>query len=75
VQDRYGTSEVLRLENVDRPEPAAGKVLVKVATVSINAADWHIMRGKPRVARLMDAASSAALSRASESAAATSPAP
>jgi NADPH:quinone reductase-like Zn-dependent oxidoreductase len=54
VQDRYGTSEVLRLENVDRPEPVAGQVLVKVAAASVNAADWHIMRGEPRVARLMD---------------------
>jgi len=29
-------------------------VLVRVAAASVNAADWHIMRGEPRVARLMD---------------------
>ena len=27
---------------------------MKVAAASVNAADWHIMRGEPRVARLMD---------------------
>ena len=54
VQDIYGTSDVLRLEDVDRPEPAAGEVLVRIAAASVNAADWHIMRGEPRVARLMD---------------------
>ena len=54
VQDVYGTSAVLRLEDVDRPEPAAGEVLVRVAAASVNAADWHIMRGEPRIARLMD---------------------
>jgi len=54
VQDIYGTSDVLRLEEVDRPEPVAGEVLVRIAAASINAADWHIMRGEPRVARLMD---------------------
>jgi len=54
VQDVYGTSAVLRLDEVDRPEPATGQVLVRVAAASVNAADWHIMRGEPRIARLMD---------------------
>ena len=54
VQDIYGTSDVLRLDDVDRPEPAGGEVLVRIAAASVNAADWHIMRGEPRVARLMD---------------------
>ena len=54
VQDVYGPSAVLRLDEVDRPEPAAGQVLVRVAAASVNAADWHIMRGEPKVARLMD---------------------
>ena len=54
VQDIYGTSDVLRVDEVDRPQPAAGEVLVRIAAASVNAADWHIMRGEPRVARLMD---------------------
>src|SRR6478752_7106661 len=54
VQDVYGTCVVLRLDEVDRPDPAAGQVLVRVAAASVNAADWHIMRGEPKVARLMD---------------------
>lgn len=54
VQDVYGTSEVLRLAEVERPQPAADEVLVRIAAASVNAADWHIMRGEPKVARLMD---------------------
>ena len=54
VQDIYGTSDVLRVDEVDRPKPAGGEVLVRIAAASVNAADWHIMRGEPRVARLMD---------------------
>ena len=54
VQDIYGPSEVLRLEDVDRPEPAAGEELVRITAASVNAADWHLMRGEPRIARLMD---------------------
>ncbi len=54
VQDIYGTSDVLRIEDVDRPEPTHGEVLVRIVAASVNAADWHIMRGEPRIARLMD---------------------
>jgi NADPH:quinone reductase-like Zn-dependent oxidoreductase len=54
VQDSYGPSDVLRVEDVDTPVPAADEVLVRIAAASVNAADWHIMRGEPRIARLMD---------------------
>jgi NADPH:quinone reductase-like Zn-dependent oxidoreductase len=34
--------------------PTGDEVLVRIFAASINAADWHIMRGEPRIARLMD---------------------
>ena len=52
VQDEYGSAEVLRLAEVEDPVPGPGEVLVRVAAASVNAADWHLMRGEPRVARL-----------------------
>jgi NADPH:quinone reductase-like Zn-dependent oxidoreductase len=52
VQDRYGSADVLELREVERPEPATGEVLVRVRAASVNAADWHIMRGDPYFARL-----------------------
>ncbi|HEX7308435.1 NAD(P)-dependent alcohol dehydrogenase [Lentzea sp.] len=52
VQDRYGSADVLELREVDRPVPAQGEVLVRVRASSVNAADWHIMRGDPYFARL-----------------------
>lgn len=54
VQDSYGGPEVLRLADVPDPEPGPGEVLVKVAASSVNAADWHVMRGDPLIARRMD---------------------
>lgn len=54
VQDRYGGPDVLRLAEVPHPVPGQGDVLVRVEAMSINARDWHVMRGEPRVARLMD---------------------
>ncbi|NUT52303.1 MAG: NAD(P)-dependent alcohol dehydrogenase [Saccharothrix sp.] len=52
VQDRYGSSDLLRLEEVDTPTPGDDEVLVRVRAAAVNAADWHIMRGDPRLARL-----------------------
>lgn len=52
AQDRYGAPDALRLRDVDRPAPAGGEVLVRVHAASVNALDWHYMRGDPYVARL-----------------------
>ncbi len=54
VQDRYGPPEALRVARVPRPVPGPGQVLVRVAAASVNARDWHVMRGDPYVARLAD---------------------
>ncbi|MFE0629304.1 NAD(P)-dependent alcohol dehydrogenase [Streptomyces sp. NPDC058864] len=53
VQKRFGPPEVLRLEDVDRPEAGPGEVLVRVRAAAVNPYDWHMMRGDPYVARLM----------------------
>lgn len=52
TQDRYGSPDVLRLRDVPRPEIGDDGVLVRVRAVSLNAVDWHLMRGAPFVARL-----------------------
>ena len=57
VQDRYGSPDVLELRDVDKPVAADNEVLVRVRAASVNARDWHLMRGDPYVARLMDSSS------------------
>lgn len=54
IQTRYGGPEVLRLAQRPRPRPSEGEVLVRVRAASVNARDWHVMRGEPRLARLLD---------------------
>jgi NADPH:quinone reductase-like Zn-dependent oxidoreductase len=54
VQHRYGTvpEEVLRLERITRPRPAAGEVLVKVLAAGVDRGTWHMMAGQPYLMRL-----------------------
>ncbi len=51
VHHRYGTPDVLRIEDVPEPTPAADEVLVRVHAASINPLDWHAVTGLPLVAR------------------------
>ena len=52
VYDRYGPPDVLRVEDVPLPSPAAGQVRVKIAATSVNLSDWECLRGSPAYARL-----------------------
>ena len=52
VRDRYGSPEVLRVEDVPMPTPAAGQVRVRVAATSVNLSDWECLRGSPAYARI-----------------------
>lgn len=49
----YGSADMLELETISVPGPAAGEVLVRVRATSVNPYDWHNMRGEPRLARIM----------------------
>jgi len=51
--NRYGGPEVLTLSEIPKPVPSENEVLIKVKAASLNAADWHIMRGLPRFYRLV----------------------
>ena len=50
---RYGAAEDLKLEEIDAPVLEPGHVIVRVRAASVNAGDWRLMRGWPRVARPM----------------------
>ena len=49
---RYGNPEVLQLEEVPIPQPKPKEVKVKVKALSLNPAEWHIMRATIWMIRL-----------------------
>jgi NADPH:quinone reductase-like Zn-dependent oxidoreductase len=52
VQDRYGSSEVLRLAHVPRPVIEDDEVLVDVSAAGLDRGTEHLMTGKPYAMRL-----------------------
>jgi NADPH:quinone reductase-like Zn-dependent oxidoreductase len=53
VYRTYGSPDVLRCEELEKPTPKDNEVLIKVCAASVNPLDSHLMRGKPYVARLI----------------------
>ncbi|MEP6798180.1 MAG: NAD(P)-dependent alcohol dehydrogenase, partial [Lapillicoccus sp.] len=53
VQDGYGTSDILRLAQVARPEIGPRDVLIAVRAAGLDRGTWHLMQGKPRLLRLV----------------------
>jgi len=55
VQEGYGTPDVLKLREVEMPAFGDDGVLVEVHAASVNALDWHLMRGVPIFIRILEA--------------------
>jgi NADPH:quinone reductase-like Zn-dependent oxidoreductase len=51
VQDRYGEADVLRFGNVEEPVVGEKDVLIRVGAAGAGPDVWHIMAGKPYMAR------------------------
>jgi NADPH:quinone reductase-like Zn-dependent oxidoreductase len=53
VRERYGSPEVLELKDLEKPVIDDDSVLVRVRAASINAYDWHMLRGSPYLVRMI----------------------
>src|SRR2546427_8390744 len=52
VQTGYGSLDVFQLREIQKPVIDDDGVLVRVHAASVNALDWHLMRGIPSIIRL-----------------------
>lgn len=53
VYRRHGPPDVLSCEEIEKPTPQDGEVLVRVRAASVNPLDWHLIRGEPYLVRFM----------------------
>jgi NADPH:quinone reductase-like Zn-dependent oxidoreductase len=49
----YGSPDVLRIEDIEKPTVGDGDVLIRVRAASVNPLDWHFMRGTPYLLRIL----------------------
>jgi NADPH:quinone reductase-like Zn-dependent oxidoreductase len=54
VHNEYGSPDVLELQEVDKPAIDDDGVLVRVRAASVNAYDWHLVRGLPYLVRISE---------------------
>ena len=52
VQDHYGDVDVIRVGQVPVPTIAENEVLVRVGAAGVDRGTWHLLTGKPYLARL-----------------------
>jgi NADPH:quinone reductase-like Zn-dependent oxidoreductase len=53
VYQNYGSPDILRCEEIDKPTPGDNEVLIKVRAASVNPLDWKLMKGGPLIVRLL----------------------
>jgi NADPH:quinone reductase-like Zn-dependent oxidoreductase len=47
IQTRYGSADVMKLKELEKPTPGDGEVLIRVLAASLGAGEYFGMRGKP----------------------------
>src|SRR2546426_5037411 len=53
IYTSYGPPDVVHIADVEKPAPKDDEVLVKVRAASVNPLDWRLMKGEPRVMRIV----------------------
>ena len=53
VYQGFGSPDILRCEEIDKPIPGDDEVLIEVRAASVNPLDWKLMKGGPFILRLL----------------------
>ena len=47
TRSKYGSGEVLSIQEIDKPTPKDNEVLLRVYAASVNRSDYHVLTGRP----------------------------
>ena len=53
VYRNYGSPDVLKCEEIEKPTPGNDEVLIRVRAASLNPLDHHLMKGGPYIVRIL----------------------
>ncbi len=53
VFTNYGPPEVLRIEEIEKPQPKENEILIRIKSSAVNSGDWRLRRADPWLVRLM----------------------
>jgi NADPH:quinone reductase-like Zn-dependent oxidoreductase len=53
VYENFGSPDVLKCQEIEKPLPGDDEVLIKVRAASVNPLDWKLMKGGPFIVRLL----------------------
>jgi NADPH:quinone reductase-like Zn-dependent oxidoreductase len=53
VYEGFGSPDILRCQDIEKPTPGANEVLIKVRAASVNPLDWKLMKGGPFIVRIL----------------------
>lgn len=53
VYEGFGSADILRYQQIEKPNLAENEILIKVRAASINPLDWKVMKGGPLPVRLL----------------------
>src|ERR1700757_5275848 len=53
VYEGFGSPDILKYQDIEKPTPAENEVLIKIRAASINPLDWKLMKGGPFLVRIL----------------------
>ncbi len=53
VYYEYGSPDVLKMAEIDKPTPGDNEVLIKILAAAVNSYDWRLMKADPFLVRVM----------------------